>query len=887
MGGLAALQKSPAMFLAPFTALVLVIDVVRRGLSRTTLCRAVRDLVIWGAAAGVVYVALWPTMWVDRVGTVKRVLGTALGYAEEGHTLGNYFMGRPVLDPGWAFYPLAILFRLSPLTFVGLLASVVWLVKGRGHAGDRFGFVILLLYSLLFGGFMALGAKKFDRYILPVLPALEIAAALGLLWPVEIVRKRLRQRAAAWFAVAAYLVALSLQLGLTLPHSPHYLTYYSPLLGGVRRVKDVLLLGWGEGYEEAVSYLNAKSNAEELQVAVGRFSGFAPVFRGESRSMETYSVWETDYVVIYISQVQRRRNEDMLAEYFYNPETEPEYVVNLHGVDYLWIYPNTHYVEPTEYVEKHGRPDEEDCLLVNGDSLFAKYYEGDLPTYELWGQWNPAEEAYAYWSTEKVAELLDIVSAKCRRVWYARYPEYEANEYVDLLERRGLLLGRESYPHMELLLYGLVQPRTDRALDLQFGNLRLLGYGPTDPPPAWGRDGGVFLAWEVVQPVDADYTVFLHLYDSHGQRIAQGDALLVDQTLRPTSGWELGARNTVLYDLSIPPGTPPGQYELAVGVYRLDTGGRLPLLGGGEEDHEKSVRLAVEVGVPDQVPGPASLNLPHLLEHDVIPAQLRLLGYDLGHKAILAGNPVPVHLAWEALGPIEQDYQLRLQLRDMNGVPYVEGDLQLISTDYPSSHWLPGQLLQEWYDLSTDENLPTGEMVLALNLLGDDGRPVLTRPVTVTEVWVQSTKASFQVPEISTPQAVNLGDKVTFLGYDLEPLVRAGEDLSVTAYWQAQREMEEGYKVFLHLYDGEGRIIAQQDRVPGLGAHPTMVWEKGEVVADRLLVPIDAVTPAGEYRLAIGLYDEQTGKRLAAFGPDGQRLEEDRVLLDYVEIAPR
>jgi hypothetical protein len=65
-----------------------------------------------------------------------------------------------------------------------------------------------------------------------------------------------------------------------------------------------------------------------------------------------------------------------------------------------------------------------------------------------------------------------------------------------------------------------------------------------------------------------------------------------------------------------------------------------------------------------------------------------------------------------------------------------------------------------------------------------------------------------------------------------------------------------------------------------------MVWEKGEVVADRLLVPIDAVTPAGEYRLAIGLYDEQTGRRLAAFGPDGQRLEEDRILLESVRIAP-
>jgi hypothetical protein len=156
----------------------------------------------------------------------------------------------------------------------------------------------------------------------------------------------------------------------------------------------------------------------------------------------------------------------------------------------------------------------------------------------------------------------------------------------------------------------------------------------------------------------------------------------------------------------------------------------------------------------------------------------------------------------------------------------------------------------------------------------------------VAEVWVQSRKAVFQVSEISAPRAVNMGDRVTFLGYDLQPLVRAGEDLPVTVYWQAQREMEESYKVFLHLYDSEGRIIAQQDRVPGLGAHPTTMWQKEEVVADRLLVPVDAATPAGEYRLAIGLYNGQVGERLAAFGPDGQRLEGDRILLGHVRIVP-
>ncbi|MFO7740687.1 MAG: glycosyltransferase family 39 protein [Anaerolineae bacterium] len=885
-GGLAALQKSPALFLVPFTALLLFADAVRSGVTRSTLVRAGRDLFIWGAVAAVVYVALWPAMWSDPIGTIGKVLGTAVGYAEEGHALGNYYMGRPVADPGWSFYPVAILFRLSPLSCVGLLAGLGWLLNGGGQERERFGFKALLLYGILFCAFMSVGAKKFDRYILPLFPALDIAGGCGLVWLIGIAGERLRRAPTSLLAAGSVVAAVVLQLGLALPHRPHYLSYYNPLLGGTRRAKDVLLLGWGEGYGEALSYLNEKPNAEDLQVAVGLFSGVAPLFRGEPRSTDTYSVWETDYVVIYISQVQRGRNEELLKEYFYNPEAQPEYVVNLHGVDYLWIYPNQHYVEPLRYVEERAQGAEGDCLLVNGNSLFAKHYEGDLPTYQFWAYWNPAEESYTYWSTEQVAELLDDMSAECRRVWYARYPEHETDDYVRLLDSRALLLEQETYPHMETMLYRLVDREVDRPLNLQFGGIRLLGYGFTDPLPAWGRDGGLFLEWEAVQRVDEDYSAFLHLYNAHGHRIAQGDSLLVDEALRPTSRWSPGVSKTALYHLPIPPGTPPGQYELEVGVYDLDTGDRLPLLEGGGQSEDTSVKLPIDIGVPHQAPPPSAVRVSHALESDITP-RLRLLGYDLEQEALLSGNALSLRLAWKALAPMEQDYRLQLGLLAEDGTVHAVEQFHLVTTDYPTSRWQTGELLQEWYHLFVGEEVPTGEMALVLNLLDQDGQPERAEPLTVADVWIQSREPSFEMPEhIDEPRAVNLDHKVTFLGYDAEHSVRAGEDLRVTVYWQAQRDMEESYKVFLHLYDREGNIVAQRDRAPGLGARPTTTWEIGEIVGDRLLVPIDSTTPVGEYQLAIGLYDQETGRRLPALGADGQRLEEDCILLNRVEIEP-
>ena len=888
-GGLAILQKSPALFLVLFVVLVLAADVLWRGVRRETLLRAARALVLWGLAAGVIYVALWPAMWSQPIATIKQVLDKATGYAEEGHTLGNYFFGQSVHDPGWLFYPVATAFRLSPLTLVGLAMGLVWIVKSGGDVKRRLGIGALLAYGVLYSVFMSLGAKKFDRYLLPVYPALGIVAAVGLSWLVKIARARIgkeKLRNALFPCLLA--IVLVIQAVLVLPHYPYYLTYYNPLLGGLRQAQKDLLVGWGEGVDQAAAYLNAKPDAGQMLVVSPLYPQLAPAFRGETRPILYYSVWETDYVMFYISHVQRERYEPVMEEYFFNPEAWPEYIVALHGVDYVWLYPNTHYVEPVAYLERRGQASEGECLLVDGNSLFAKHYRGDLPLYSFDVEWNSPERSYAYWSVEQVADLLDEMSSDCRFIWYARYPESEKNKYFNLLERRSVLLEWHSFPHMELTLHRLVEPEIVRhPLDLRFVGLRLRGYSFTDPPPTWGLDGGIVLEWEALQPLTEDYSAFVHLYDSHGQRIAQGDAPIVDLALRPTSDWEPGSLSWSLYYLPIPPGTPPGQYELEVGVYSVKTGARLPLLDAEGAVQDKAARLSVEVGVPPQFPQVADLDIPRSLEQDITP-QLGLLGYGLEEETLLAGQSISLRLFWQALEGMEEEYHLQLGLRGSDGTLYERQEFALVSTDYPNTRWQPGELLRERYDLPTGEEMPTGEATVELDLLDEVGQSVLAHSVDVTKVWVQSTQPSFDVPAtIAERYEVNLGDEITLLGYTLEAEpVRPGENARVTLYWQAQREVETSYKVFVHVYDEAGNIVAQRDWLPGLGAKPTTGWQMGEVVADRHLVPIDEDVAAGVYTVAVGLYNEGSGERLATFGPHGERLDQDRIFLGQIEVKP-
>jgi hypothetical protein len=885
-GGLAILQKTPAMFLGLFVALVEGLDTLRGGMQRRRLLRAARDVTIWGLVAVTVYVALWPAMWVNPVRTVQGVLGQSVGYAEEGHASGSYFFGHPVDDPGWSFYPVALAFRLSPLALVGLIAGVVWVARPSDDAGQRFGVGVLLAYSVLFGIFMSLGAKKFDRYLLPVVPALDIVAAVGLLWGAEIAWKRLKGfgRFLQPYPVVC-VVVLVVQIALIALHYPYYLTYYNPLLGGIRQAAKVLLVGWGEGYEQAAAYLNAKPDVERLQVSEAVFPVFAPQFDGETRRLQRYCVWDNDYVIFYLSYVQRQRFGDLLAEYVDNPDIEPEYVVNLHGLDYLWVYRNDqHYLDPMVYIEERARPDEGDCLLVNGDSLFAENYGGRLPVYAFHTEWVPENESYVYWSAEHVAGLLEDMAPECERVWYARYSEWEPEAYLDVLNMHGTLLGQASFPHMEVTLHQLVEDgAAAQSVGLQFGGLRLRGHGVTQPPPAWGRDGGVVLAWEAVEQVAEDYAVFLHLYDVRGERVAQEDEPILDRALQPTSQWEAGTSSVVLYHLPIGPGTPPGEYDLELGVYHQETGKRLPLKGAAGET---VARVRVEVGVAERPPTMEELGVPHVMNRDVIP-DLRLVGYGIDREAVLAGQTVTLRVYWEALGEMAEAYRLPVGLRDTDGKAYEGGEYELVNTAYATTEWQEGEVLRGVYDVAVGGKAPTGEMTLAVNLMGEDGEPVLEEPVTLGAVWVQSAERSFDVPEMGTEYAVTLGDEVKLLGYDLAPgSVKPGENIYVTLYWQGQRKMEASYKVFVHVYDREGNIVAQRDWLPGLGVKPTSGWEVGEVVADRHIVGLEEGLAAGEYKVAVGMYEEASGERLAMYGPDGERLDQDRIILGHVEVEP-
>jgi hypothetical protein len=129
-----------------------------------------------------------------------------------------------------------------------------------------------------------------------------------------------------------------------------------------------------------------------------------------------------------------------------------------------------------------------------------------------------------------------------------------------------------------------------------------------------------------------------------------------------------------------------------------------------------------------------------------------------------------------------------------------------------------------------------------------------------------------------------LGESVTLDGY-LRPFgpAEAGGVLPLTLLWLAWEEMDTDYKVFVHLVDLGGQLVAQRDSEPVGGSRPTSTWAVGEPIKDRvgLLVPMD--TPPGQYELLVGMYDAATLERLPVHDSDGVLIG-DSILLGPLEV---
>lgn len=373
----------------------------------------------------------------------------------------------------------------------------------------------------------------------------------------------------------------------------------------------------------------------------------------------------------------------------------------------------------------------------------------------------------------------------------------------------------------------------------------------------------VELIWWPEQERPANYVTSLRLKAPTGHTVAHVDAQPC-YGFCPTSSWRVGQP---VYDrrwLEVPSGTGPGSdYSLEVVVYHVED---LAPVGATRLPDIVLTETWVET------------ELDPLYTFDSGPAVVLLRTQDFAAdpreppQQVQAGGVVNVEVGWWLPPSGVGMSAARILLIDVSNGQIAQSQPAPLPTDVPA--WA---YVRRHYTLTVPPDLRPGRYRVALDLGNADDR--FTSELTIEVV---SVNRQFETPTLETPLTVDFGRRLRLLGYDLKH-DRGSVILRVA--WRALADIDEDFAVFVHLLDPDsGDIVAQADRQPAAMARPTSTWIADEVVVHEFHLET-ATIPTGVYQLGLGWYEPDSWERLPALDGTGQRLPDDRVVLqDEVNI---
>ena len=268
------------------------------------------------------------------------------------------------------------------------------------------------------------------------------------------------------------------------------------------------------------------------------------------------------------------------------------------------------------------------------------------------------------------------------------------------------------------------------------------------------------------------------------------------------------------------------------------------------------VRSKLPAVAAQVVPTVAGSNLLAAKVSSPVPWQLSLHAYWIpGWSATVDGQPVPT-------GPVDAIGLAGVAL------PAGEHEVRLAFGATPlrrAAVWLSLLALVAWLVIAWRRHWRLAAVVTVALLLmaGLIGGRALAAP---------------KLPAL-TPVDANLGGKIALTG---QAFARQGDTLDVHLLWLARQPMEESYKVFIHVIDDQGKLLAQTDSRPQKYASNTNRWIPGQMTYDRFEVTLPPDTPPGRYQVRVGLYNEVDGQRLPVLDATGKAID-DQVLLGNFE----
>jgi hypothetical protein len=254
----------------------------------------------------------------------------------------------------------------------------------------------------------------------------------------------------------------------------------------------------------------------------------------------------------------------------------------------------------------------------------------------------------------------------------------------------------------------------------------------------WAGDAIHLIGWQLDRPsLRAGETAYLTLHMQAERELADyympyarvGERWYrwtTDSRLN-TPWWLPGETVVERYPLTVPFGTPAGDYPIKLGVSNLSQGQDLLLGDGGPL---AALPVALHVEPAELSPASAVLAAPLAnLDSRIVLRGATASARGTGRSAPWS-SPLPVHpgdriqvwLDWQALTAVDQSYSVFVHLIDGAGRLWAQHDYTPLGGAFPTFLWIPrwieGQRVKDPYQLTVPADAPPGTYLLETGMYG-------------------------------------------------------------------------------------------------------------------------------------------------------------------------
>ncbi len=277
---------------------------------------------------------------------------------------------------------------------------------------------------------------------------------------------------------------------------------------------------------------------------------------------------------------------------------------------------------------------------------------------------------------------------------------------------------------------------------------------------------------------------------------------------------------------------------------------------------------------------------------------LELVAVEAQTVTVEEGGHIPIKLYWRAKQPIEIPYSLYLHALGRGYTEIGKIDTYPGGGLLPTTQMQPGVITQDSYLLELDPAFDAPTIVRILIGVWDTETNQILKPTTADGVAMGSVIVETGVaypdnregcqralPNDTTFHAT-FGHFAAMRAEALKPRYTAGDDITVTLYWDRLGSTETDWTIFIHLLNTKGVLVSQADAPPLSGDYPTSLWLKPCQVIDTHVLHIPDDLPTGDYQILVGLYNTMspTLVRAPALNSNGSPYPNNAVRLGTITV---